>query len=119
MRGLGFGVGFEKLPSFFASFGANITATDARWYKLESQQLRLGLYLDRLFSSEFIDRESFDAPVHFEYCDMKDIPERFSTKSRENVPDRARLWVQKRIPPRSWATEDGSCFHTILTDFSR
>ena len=75
MRGLGFGVGFEKLPSFFASFGANITATDAPGGINWSDSSNASDYLDKLFSSELIDRESFDNLVYFEYCDMNDIPE--------------------------------------------
>jgi hypothetical protein len=73
MRGLGFGVGIERLPSFFASLGAHITATDApvpgRWEAL-------GQYAsgkEQLFYPDTISHEIFDDRVSFEFCDMNDV----------------------------------------------
>ena len=74
MRGLGFGVGTEKLPSLFASLGVRITATDAapgqNWVR-SSDEFD---HKDRLFQPDMINRKSFDNRVSFEYCDMNDIP---------------------------------------------
>ena len=74
MRGLGFGVGGEKLPSLLARLGAHITASDApigqNWFHSSA----LSDHQTRLFYSNIIDRESFDNLVSFEYCDMNNIP---------------------------------------------
>jgi SAM-dependent methyltransferase len=74
MRGLVFGVGAEKLPSFFAKLGAGITATDAPI----GQNWNLGGepsdQKTALFDPAIIDRQSFDERVSFEHCDMNDIP---------------------------------------------
>jgi hypothetical protein len=78
MRGLGFGVGSEKLPSVFASRGAQITATDAPsdsggWEPTgQYAGSREGLYFP-----DVITRESFDDLVCYESCDMNDIPSSF------------------------------------------
>ncbi len=73
MRGLGFGVGAEKLPSFFAKLGASITATDApsgmNWTNISDGSD----YKHWLFKSDIIDQEAFDDRVSFEYCDMNHI----------------------------------------------
>ena len=74
-RGLGFGVGFEKLPSFFASFGVQVTATDAPSGVNWSDTRDAFDYKNGLFKSDIIDRAIFDAHVSFEYCDMRDIPD--------------------------------------------
>jgi len=74
MRGLGFGVGIERLPSFFASLGAHITATDApigtNWDRSDD----VSDHRNRLFDPDMINRKSFDDRVSFEYCDMNGIP---------------------------------------------
>jgi hypothetical protein len=74
MRGLGFGVGTERLPSLFASLGACITATDApvgqNWHRTSD----MSDHKERLFDPDIIDRKSFDDRVSFEYCDMNKIP---------------------------------------------
>lgn len=73
MRGLGFGVGGERLPSLFASLGTYITATDApaevAW-QLNSK--------DHLFCADVVTRKYFDERVSFEFCDMNDIPRHLS-----------------------------------------
>jgi hypothetical protein len=75
MRGIGFGVGIELLPSLFASLGTEVTATDA-----PSDELGWGLGGQRsesagqLFYENMVSREIFDRLVHFEPCDMNDIP---------------------------------------------
>ena len=74
MRGLGFGVGIERLPSFFASLGAHITATDAPIGKNWDRSDDVSDHRNRLFDPDMINRESFDDRVSFEYCDMNEIP---------------------------------------------
>jgi len=72
-RGIGFGVGAEKLPSVFASLGARIVATDA---PLAGHWQASGEYAadkDQLFHPELISREQFDERVSFEFCDMNEI----------------------------------------------
>ena len=73
-RGLGFGVGIEKLPSFFASLGAQIMATDAPVGQNWNRTGDISDHKNRLFDPGLIDREAFDGRVSFEYCDMNDIP---------------------------------------------
>jgi hypothetical protein len=74
MRGLGFGVGVERLPSLFASMGVRVTATDSpRGGDWEAG----GVYAsdkEKLFYSDTISRESFEDRVSFEFCDMNEIP---------------------------------------------
>jgi hypothetical protein len=74
MLGLGFGVGIERLPCFFASFGANITATDApagaNWNASDNPSD----HKNWLFYPELISRILFDERIFFQYCDMNDIP---------------------------------------------
>jgi hypothetical protein len=74
MRGLGFGVGIERLPSFFAGLGAHITATDAPIGKNWDRSNDVSDHRNRLFDPDMINRESFDDRVSFEYCDMNEIP---------------------------------------------
>jgi tetratricopeptide (TPR) repeat protein len=73
MRGLGFGVGTEKLPAVFASLGAHITATDAPIGQNWDRSADTSDHKNRLFKPDIIDRESFDGRVSFEYYDMNDI----------------------------------------------
>jgi tetratricopeptide (TPR) repeat protein len=73
-RGLGFGVGTEKLPAFFAALGVHITATDAPAGQNWDRSSDASEHKNRLFKPEMIDHESFDELVSFEYCDMNDIP---------------------------------------------
>ena len=78
-RGLVFGVGCERLPSFFASLGLIITATDAPveigigngWQDGE----QYADSLSSLFFSDLVDEETFNNNVSFRYVDMSDIPD--------------------------------------------
>lgn len=75
MRGIGFGVGQEKLPALFASFGASVVATDA--------PLEIGAHwnsskeysdsLEKLRFPEIVSNEIFDQNVSFRQCDMRAI----------------------------------------------
>jgi hypothetical protein len=77
VRGLGFGVGTEPLPSMFAKLGASVTATDAPielgqevgW--TDSDQ-HAGA-LDQVYAPAIVDRATFDARVSFQSCDMRAI----------------------------------------------
>lgn len=77
VRGLGFGVGAEPLPSAFASRGVAITATDAPreigvaagW---ESAN-QFAETKEKLFFPRVIDREEFEERVSFSICDMNNI----------------------------------------------
>jgi hypothetical protein len=74
LRGVGFGVGREKLPAIFASKGAEITATDAPFDK--SGWVEAGTYcrsVEDVFYPDVIDRDVFDRLVHYESCDMNNI----------------------------------------------
>jgi len=76
MKGLGFGVGLEKLPSIFAARGCSILATDAPT-EVGAQWKGSGEYssnLDQCFFDFIVDRDTFIQKVAFEICDMKDIP---------------------------------------------
>jgi hypothetical protein len=75
-RGLGFAVGEEPLPSYFASLGINITATDLQnaqggvWQRPGAN--RNGT--DKLFFPHLISRQGFDTHVVYEEVDMRKIP---------------------------------------------
>jgi hypothetical protein len=73
-HGLVFGVGTEPLPSVFAGLGAHITATDAPVGHNWDRSSEATEHREKLFHSDKIDRDTFDARVTFEYCDMNDIP---------------------------------------------
>jgi hypothetical protein len=79
LRGLGFGVGTEKLPSVFANMGVEITATDALLDTEGTEGWRqTGQYggsLEALYFSDIISRESFDRLVRYRGCDMNNMPE--------------------------------------------
>jgi hypothetical protein len=77
-KGLVFAVGTERLPSYFASFGCNILATDyinskfaSKWNK--SNQLCLSK--EQLYYPELVDRDTFDKNISFKNVDMNNIPE--------------------------------------------
>jgi hypothetical protein len=75
-RGLGFGVGSERLPAIFASMGVDVTATDAPhdvggWR--ETGQYSASL--EDLFHPDIISRETFDRLVHYQGADMNNIPD--------------------------------------------
>ena len=75
-RGIVFGVGEERLPSYFSSFGASILATDLNpresaakgW--IETAQHGS---LEKLFRRDLVDKNKFDRLVSFEYADMNNI----------------------------------------------
>lgn len=81
-KGLVFGVGSERLPSLFASFGAKITATDAPpdigigsgWQ--DSNQFANNL--EMLHYPEIVDRDSFYKNVTYRSCDMNNIDTDFN-----------------------------------------
>jgi SAM-dependent methyltransferase len=79
MRGVGFGVGEEPLPAYFASQGCRITGTDmtpeaavaAGW--TGSQQHAAGK--ENLRRPGICDDATFEANVEFASCDMNAIPD--------------------------------------------
>lgn len=73
-RGLGFGVGTESLPALFASFGANILATDAPDDKGQwSHGDQWSGNLQRLRAPHIIANALFDERLSFRPCDMTNI----------------------------------------------
>jgi hypothetical protein len=74
-RGLGFGVGQEMLPALFASLGVSITATDSP--ADEEHWADAGQHAsikELLFAPNIISRELFEDRVHFQPCDMRNVP---------------------------------------------
>jgi 2-polyprenyl-3-methyl-5-hydroxy-6-metoxy-1,4-benzoquinol methylase len=77
MRGIGFGVGEESLPSYFASLGISVLASDASishakekgW--IENQH---AASLDALYRSELVSESLFKSNVRFKEIDMNAIP---------------------------------------------
>ena len=78
LRGLGFAVGTEPLPSAFAAGGCLITATDAPLDNDVSQAwAATGQWasdLEKLWRPELVSRENFLERVHFLPVDMNAIP---------------------------------------------
>ncbi len=75
-RGLVFGVGTERLPSLFASLGANIVATDMSTEHAHASDWTNGQHavnLESLRYPEIIDGGLFDRNVSYQVCDMNDI----------------------------------------------
>jgi SAM-dependent methyltransferase len=75
--GLGFGVGREKLVSYFAARGPAIVATDLPASEAEGHWVGGLQHTDtaeKLFQPHIIDRESFDARVAFRPANMNSIP---------------------------------------------
>ncbi len=77
-KGLGFGVGEERLPSLFAAMGLDIEATDlpadrraAELWALSGQHSD---GVDQLHFSELCDRAALDRHVTYRPVDMNDIP---------------------------------------------
>jgi len=77
MRGLGLGCGEEPLPSYLASKGCQIVATDlpetdakAKGWAETTQHGTL----EKLFRSELVDRATFDKNMSFRAVDMNDLP---------------------------------------------
>lgn len=76
--GIGFGVGRENLPSFFAARGVQVLATDAPpeigergGWAATAQHAEA---LESLFNPRLVDRGRFDGNVRFRTCDMNAIP---------------------------------------------
>lgn len=75
-RGIVFGVGEERLPSYFASKGCKIVATDLdptnynadSWVSTNQHGS-----LDKLFFNQYLTRDVFDSHVSFQYADMNSI----------------------------------------------
>jgi 2-polyprenyl-3-methyl-5-hydroxy-6-metoxy-1,4-benzoquinol methylase len=80
-RGLGFGCGSEPLPSYLASRGVAITATDqpsenearAGWARTNEYATSV----DHLFYEDLVSRAAFDNHVIFRRLDMRSIPADF------------------------------------------
>lgn len=76
-RGLGFGVGTERLTDLFASFGCRIVATDldegraadGGWVETHQHAAKKGALWHHLS-----DKADFDRLVDFQVADMNDIP---------------------------------------------
>ena len=77
-KGLGFGVGKERLSAFFASRGASILATDLAGEDARSASwLNTGQHCqatDDLYRPRLLSRELFDRRVSFQAVDMNAIP---------------------------------------------
>jgi hypothetical protein len=79
--GLGFAVGQEPLPSYFASRGCKIVATDLQLEKgkqmgwADTNQLCFGK--DDLNSRQICDKDIFNQNVIYEELDMNEIPEKY------------------------------------------
>jgi hypothetical protein len=77
MRGLGFGVGVERLPSIFANMDIEVLATDAPASEALAAGWRANEHAaerESLFFPEHVSPEKFDRLVAFEPCDMNQIP---------------------------------------------
>jgi 2-polyprenyl-3-methyl-5-hydroxy-6-metoxy-1,4-benzoquinol methylase len=77
-RGLGFACGEEPIPSFLASRGLSITATDLAPEKVVGKGwIETGQHassLDKLWHSHIVTREAFDRMVSLQFVDMNAIP---------------------------------------------
>jgi SAM-dependent methyltransferase len=77
-RGLGFAVGMEALPSFFASCGVSITGTDLSPEDERSHDWRLthqhASNIESLWKPYLIGREPFLERCAFKFVDMNNIP---------------------------------------------
>jgi len=77
-QGLCFGAGAEPLPSYLASRGVDVLATDlAPDDAAAAQWMETGQHAspDRLFRPELVDRATFDRRISFRHVDMNDIPD--------------------------------------------
>jgi SAM-dependent methyltransferase len=88
-RGLGFAVGREMLPAFFAAQGVEVLATDlagdderARQWHETGQHAAAA---DQVFWPHLIEREAFDERVSFRPADMAAIPPDLADGSRDFV----------------------------------
>lgn len=77
-RGLGFGVGEERLPAFFASMGIDVLATDAPQGAADDGWKETGQHAgarEVLYHADLIDEVGFKERVTFEEANMNDIGE--------------------------------------------
>lgn len=78
-RGLGFGVGRERLAAYFARRGCRVLATDLEPDEaVRKAWVATAQHCDGrrdLFYPDICPREAFDARVQFAYADMNRIPE--------------------------------------------
>jgi SAM-dependent methyltransferase len=76
---LGFGVGFEPLPSYFASIGIDVLATDLEQEEMNSRGWRDAnasqTILEQLHNPAITDRDTFQKHVAFRVVDMNNIPD--------------------------------------------
>jgi len=77
LKGLVFGAGKEILPSYFASLGIQITATDKTDGTGWDHNGQHSKNKEDLYFPEVIHQNIFSAMVQFESCDMNDIPEKY------------------------------------------
>lgn len=82
MRALGFGVGNEPLPAFFARLGIGVLATDAPSATIAGQGWdttnQHASSREQLWRPGIVNRESFEKCVSFAFADMNNIPVDFS-----------------------------------------
>lgn len=88
-RALGFAVGREMLPAFFAAHGVEVLATDlgqqeqtAKGWQQTGQHAS---ELEHLFWPTLVEREVFDQRVTFQPADMRRIPDALADGSRDFV----------------------------------
>ncbi len=78
-RGLGFAVGAEKLPAFFASLGCHVTATDLDMDDTRNRSwAATGQWVgrrDALNASGLCSADEFHQRVEFRPVDMNDVPD--------------------------------------------
>ena len=82
MRALGFGVGNEPLPAFFARLGMEVLATDAPSATIAGQGWdttnQHASSREHLWRPDIVDREGFEKCVSFAFADMNNIPDGLS-----------------------------------------
>jgi len=82
MRALGFGVGNEPLPAFFARLGMEVLATDAPSATIAGQGWdttnQHASSREQLWHPGIVNRESFEKCVSFAFADMNNIPDGFA-----------------------------------------
>ncbi len=79
-RGIGFAVGEELLPSYFASKHVDILATDLSIDSVQAKEWaetgqNAGGNVDKLYKENLCSREEFDKYVTYRDLDMNDIPD--------------------------------------------
>jgi hypothetical protein len=77
MRGIGFGVGEENLPSYFANLGISVLASDASVSHAKEKgwiDNQHAASLEALFRPELVSESDFKANVEFREIDMNAIP---------------------------------------------